>query len=58
MARRQNNMYTITHVDGRETKVVASNVREVARAVQVFKIDAITIQREPSGNRTFRPKKI
>lgn len=58
MARRQNNMYTITHADGHETKVVASNIREVARAIHVFKMDAVTIQREPSGDRTFRPKKV
>lgn len=46
MARRQKNMYTLTHSDGRETKVVASNYDDVAKAIRTFNIDAVTIQRE------------
>ena len=56
--RRQNNLYTITHSDGHQTQVVASNIHEVANAIHTFKMDAITIQRVPSGDRTFRTKKI
>jgi hypothetical protein len=44
--RRQNNLYTLTHSDGRETKVVANSYTEVANAIKCFKIDAVTIQRE------------
>ena len=58
MARRQNNLYTLTHADGRTTQVVASNVRDVARAVHTFKIDAVTIQRESKGDRSFKKHKV
>ncbi len=58
MARRQQNLYTLTHADGHTTQVVASNVREVARAIQTFKVDAVVIQRVPNGDRTFRAKKV
>jgi phosphoribosyl-dephospho-CoA transferase len=58
MARRQNNMYTLTHADGQTIKVVASNVNEVARAARVFKMDVVTIQREPSTRRSYKAKRV
>ena len=57
--RRQNNLYTLTHADGRETKVVANSYTEVANAIKCFKIDAVTIQREyKSSNRKGRVKTV
>ena len=58
MTRRQNNMYILTHADGQTTKVVASNVREVTRAIQTFKINVVTIQREPSARRSYKVKRV
>ena len=58
MARKQNNLYTLTHADGHTTQVVASNVRNVARAIHTFKIDAITIQRESKDGRSFKKHKV
>lgn len=60
MARRQNNLYTLTHSNGVTTQVVASNVNEVARAAKVFKMDVVSIQREPKQcpPRTYKAKRV
>lgn len=60
MARRQNNLYTLTHSNGITTQVVASNVNEVARAVKTFKMDVVSIQREPKQYppRTYKAKRL
>ena len=55
---RQKNMYIVTHADGHTHQVIAPNVREVANAINVFKIDAVQIQRVPNGDRTFKAKKV
>lgn len=55
---RQKNLYVVTHADGHTHQVVAPNVREVANAIKVFKIDAVQIQRVPKGNRTFQAHKV
>lgn len=57
--RRQNNLYTLTHMDGRQTQVIANSYTEVANAVKTFKIDAVTIQREfKNSNRKGRVKTV
>ena len=58
MVRRQNNIYTLTRSNGQTLQVSASNVQEVARAVKTFKLDVITIQREPSAKRSYKAKKV
>ena len=58
MLRRQNNIYTLTRSNGQTLQVSASNVQEVARAVKTFKLDVITIQREPSAKRSYKVKKV
>lgn len=58
MARRQNNMYILTHADGQTTKVVASNINEVTRAIQTFKMNVVTIQRESSARRSYKVKQV
>lgn len=57
--RRQNNLYTLTHADGKQTQVVANSYTEVANAIKCFKIDAVTIQREyKNSNRKGKVKTV